>query len=375
MPNQEDIAHQQELLAAHRRTLAQYLKQQALISELFTPPAIAHGIDEARANIQRVKGALAGWGVPVEDLPDDDAPPAASPVAVAKPPTSLRQPQSRRIVFLAMGLLAIGVAAGLAAIPIYRMDRPIPVLRSDFAWSQCDNLPVWVLPGTILPAQDPNAAREQLAQAIDTKQIGTWPVAGPDIAALNSGTQPGEPRKLYMTVSGTGSGNINIHLFTQVDVTVTPQELPAHVDVATFRSTNILDMPSGCGGGTNRAFLPTQLTSELHQYTEERTNTEHPFLTLTSEASEVLVFPFQCRSPGTYTVQIALRYRDNIRATSATYASSEHSTIVCPSSFTFWPITYARDDSGSNKPSVQLGIPKQYYWDGEKYREGAKPEP
>jgi len=48
MPSQEDIAHQQELLAAYRRTLAQYLKQQALISELFAPPAIAHGIDEAR---------------------------------------------------------------------------------------------------------------------------------------------------------------------------------------------------------------------------------------------------------------------------------------------------------------------------------------
>src|SRR3954470_15893727 len=75
MPNQEDIAHQQELLAAHRRTLAQYLKQQALISELFTPPAIGHGIDEARANIRRVKSTLQAWGIPTEDLPDDEVPP------------------------------------------------------------------------------------------------------------------------------------------------------------------------------------------------------------------------------------------------------------------------------------------------------------
>src|SRR5215207_3218400 len=114
MPNQEDIAHQQELLAAHRRTLAQYLKQQALISELFTPPAIAHGIDEARAHIQRVKGTLAAWGVPVEDLPDDQEPSVAPPVSVGKQPP-LHRPRSQRIVFLVIGLLVLGVTAVFAA--------------------------------------------------------------------------------------------------------------------------------------------------------------------------------------------------------------------------------------------------------------------
>jgi hypothetical protein len=373
MPNQEDIAHQQELLAAHRRTLAQYLKQQALISELFTPPAIAHGIDEARANIGRVKGTLQAWGVPIEDLPDDEAPTAVAAMSVAKSPNSLRLPRSRRIVFLAVGLLVLGVAAGLAATLVSRLRAPTSVLRADYAWSQCTVLPAWILPGTILPTQDANAAREQLAKAIAMKQIDTWPVAGPDIRALISDTQPGEPRNLYMTMSGTGSGKVNIHLFSPVDVVVTSQEIPAHVDVATFRSTNILDPKSGCGGGTNRTFLPTELTSKLRHYVEERDYTELTFLTLNSESSEVLVFPFQCRSPGAYTIQIALRYRDNVRATSATYASSERPTIVCPSSFTFWPITYARDDPGSNKPSVQLGIPKQYYWDGMQYQEGARP--
>lgn len=373
MPNQEDIAHQQELLAAHRRTLAQYLKQQALISELFTPPAIAHGIDEARANIRRVKSTLQTWGIPIEDLPDDQVPPAVPPVPAAQPLASLRPPQSRRIVFLVVGLLVFGIATGLAALLIPRMRTPASGLRSNFAWSQCDVAPAWILPGTILPAQDPNAAREQLAQAIAAKQINTWPVAGPDIGALISGTQQSQPRKLYMTIGGMGNGKVDIHLFSQADITVTPQELPTQVDVVTFRSMDILDMPSGCGGGTNRTFLPTELTSELRQYIEERNYTDHSFLTLNSESSEVLVFPFQCRSPGTYTIQIALRYRDNVRATSATYASSEHPTIVCPSSFTFWPITYARGDPGSNKPSVQLGIPKQYYWDGMRYQEGAKP--
>jgi hypothetical protein len=98
-------------------------------------------------------------------------------------------------------------------------------------------------------------------------------------------------------------------------------------------------------------------------------------LTLNSDSSEVLVFPFECRRPGVYTIQITLRYRDNVRATSATYISGEQPKIVCPSSFTFWPITYARGEPGSNKPIVQLGIPKQYYWNGMRYQEGAKPEP
>lgn len=373
MPTQEDIAHQQELLAAHRRTLAQYLKQQALISELFTPPAIAHGIDEARESIRRVKGTLQAWDVPIEDLPDDEAPSAMPSASLVKTPTSLRRPKSRRIVVLAVAVLILAAAVGLAAMIIFRMQNPASALRSSFAWSQCDVAPAWILPGTISPAQDSNTAREQLAQAIATKQISTWPVAGPDIRALLSGAQPGEARKLYMTVGGAGNGKVDIHLFSQANVTVTPQEQPGQVDVATFRSTDIFDLPSGCGGGTNRTFLTTELTNELRQYTEERDYTAHPFLTLSSETSEVLVFPFQCRSPGSYTIQIALRYRDNIRATSATYANGELPTIVCPSSFTFWPITYMRDDPGSSKPSVQLGIPKRYYWDGMRYQEGAKP--
>jgi hypothetical protein len=373
MPSQEDIAHQQELLAAYRRTLAQYLKQQALISELFTPPAIAHGIDEARANIGRVKSTLHAWGVPVEDLPDDEAPPTVPPLPVAKPRTSLRRPQTRRIAILLGALLVLGVGGGLVAMLVSRIGTSTAVLRGDFAWSQCDVSPAWTLPGTILPAQDSDTMREQLAQAIATKQIDTWPVAGPDITALIAGDKQGALRRLYMTITGTGTGKVNIHLLSHANIIVTRQELPAHVDVATVRSTNILDAKSGCGSGTNRTSPPTALTDEFVQYSDERKYTDDPFLTLDSESSEVLVFPFECQSPGIYTLQIALPYRDNFRAVSDTYVSGDRPTIVCPSSFTFWPITYVRGDSDSNKPSVQLGIPKQYYWNGKRYQEGAKP--
>lgn len=72
--SREQIDDQRELLAAHRRTLAIYLKQQAQLGSAFAPPGVANGIHEARAAIRRVKATLRGWGVAVDDYPDDEAP-------------------------------------------------------------------------------------------------------------------------------------------------------------------------------------------------------------------------------------------------------------------------------------------------------------
>ncbi|MEM8535600.1 MAG: hypothetical protein AAGF95_32515 [Chloroflexota bacterium] len=72
MPDKEDIEHQRELLAIHRRTLAQYLKQRAALSEAYTPPGVTYGIEEARKNIRRIKQNLRNWGETVEDHPDDE---------------------------------------------------------------------------------------------------------------------------------------------------------------------------------------------------------------------------------------------------------------------------------------------------------------
>lgn len=71
MPSDQDITHQQRLLETHRRTLAHYLQQSAMFGAAYTPPHITHGIREARDGIARAKGALQGWGVAAEDLPDD----------------------------------------------------------------------------------------------------------------------------------------------------------------------------------------------------------------------------------------------------------------------------------------------------------------
>jgi hypothetical protein len=85
MPNQDEIASQQALLSAHRRTLGVLLEQQAGLGADYAPPGIANAITEARAAIARTKRALREWGVAVEDMPNDEAPPAT-------PGASGRQP-------------------------------------------------------------------------------------------------------------------------------------------------------------------------------------------------------------------------------------------------------------------------------------------
>lgn len=100
MPSQEDIRHQLGLLEIHRRNLAQYLKQHALLGEAFAPPMITNGIRMERENITRIKGILRGWGQQIDDLPDDGAPDVAATTATAQqssehsyPPTTSTVPQ------------------------------------------------------------------------------------------------------------------------------------------------------------------------------------------------------------------------------------------------------------------------------------------
>ncbi|HEU5098669.1 MAG TPA: hypothetical protein VFU22_06610 [Roseiflexaceae bacterium] len=85
MPTQDDIAAQEALLQAHRQTLGVLLEQEAKIGPAYAPPAIANGIAEARAAIARAKRALREWGVAVDDLPDDQAPPAAAGAIAPQP--------------------------------------------------------------------------------------------------------------------------------------------------------------------------------------------------------------------------------------------------------------------------------------------------
>jgi hypothetical protein len=71
---QEEIDEQLQLLHTYRRTLATYLRQQAAIGEVYSPPALLYGITEAHSHIQRIKSALRAAGVEVPDDVDDEEP-------------------------------------------------------------------------------------------------------------------------------------------------------------------------------------------------------------------------------------------------------------------------------------------------------------
>lgn len=75
MLSPEEIVEQQQLLAAYRRTLAVYLRQQAEIGRAFSPPALINGIDETRRDIKRIKEILRAASAEVAEDPDDDEPP------------------------------------------------------------------------------------------------------------------------------------------------------------------------------------------------------------------------------------------------------------------------------------------------------------
>ncbi len=68
MANQEDIARQQQLLQAHRRTLTVYLNQLAAFGgRAYATPAVLNGIDETWEHICILKERLQQLGAPVED--------------------------------------------------------------------------------------------------------------------------------------------------------------------------------------------------------------------------------------------------------------------------------------------------------------------
>lgn len=116
MPSQEDINAQQKLLNTNRRALEHYVMQRDAIGSLNISPAVAQGIDEARANIRQIKGVLRGWNVVVEDLPIDEAASAApsdraavAGAARSRPP----MPASRLPWMVAAALLLVLIAMGV----------------------------------------------------------------------------------------------------------------------------------------------------------------------------------------------------------------------------------------------------------------------
>src|SRR5689334_17753291 len=82
--DQETINAQLELLAAHRRTLAHLITQQAQFSAGHIPAHIANGIAEARVNIARIKTTLIDSGVQAANEPNDETTPSIEPIQRAR---------------------------------------------------------------------------------------------------------------------------------------------------------------------------------------------------------------------------------------------------------------------------------------------------
>jgi hypothetical protein len=110
MLSPEEIAEQQQLLAAHRRTLAIYLKQQAMIGRAYSPPVLINGIEDARSNIRRIKRILNAAGVAAPNDPDDDSSTSTLPRPVALPTQGGLLPRWQWPVVA--GILAIVLAIG-----------------------------------------------------------------------------------------------------------------------------------------------------------------------------------------------------------------------------------------------------------------------
>ncbi|HEU4321779.1 MAG TPA: tetratricopeptide repeat protein [Roseiflexaceae bacterium] len=88
MPTPEAIAGQKKLLFTARATLQHWLEQATIYGGVvFAPPETRHGITLAREQIAEAKAALRSWGIQVEDLPNDEEPPAEPPSLL--PPVEL----------------------------------------------------------------------------------------------------------------------------------------------------------------------------------------------------------------------------------------------------------------------------------------------
>ncbi|GAB4211739.1 MAG: hypothetical protein OHK0022_46630 [Roseiflexaceae bacterium] len=90
MPSDQDIRDQLEQLRLLRENM-QFFRRQALAHGglAAAPVATQRGLAGAYAEIARCKAVLRGWGVEVEDLPDDVAPPDEPTPARAPTPVSI----------------------------------------------------------------------------------------------------------------------------------------------------------------------------------------------------------------------------------------------------------------------------------------------
>jgi hypothetical protein len=120
MPEQREIDQQLSLLNIHRRTLGHLLRQLGILSGGYITPGQNHGIDEARANIARIKNNLREWGVPVENVEGDENPPEL--------PTIARVIEDERIILAQR--LEVALAQGVGTVPPEKLAEYVNAIRN-----------------------------------------------------------------------------------------------------------------------------------------------------------------------------------------------------------------------------------------------------
>lgn len=161
MARQEDIKHQQELLRIHRGTLAHYLEQQAAFGIPFTPPYVKNGINETRDNIKRIKGILRGWGISVEDKPDDGDQPSAG--SSAQPANPAATPDAQPAVTADKPAPLRPLRAFLC-----HSSGDKPAVRDLYQRLRAERVEPWLDEEKILPGQDWNL---EITKAVRTTDV------------------------------------------------------------------------------------------------------------------------------------------------------------------------------------------------------------
>lgn len=132
MPSAKDIADQQERLLQYRSNVQLFLRQIAVHGGwVYTPPGIINSLAENRTAIARCKAALRGWGVAVEDHPDD-----REDITSSTSLTSTSQPATETPQFTPQAALPLGEHVAHFA------PRPSPITESVQQSGQPDSAPM-----------------------------------------------------------------------------------------------------------------------------------------------------------------------------------------------------------------------------------------
>jgi tetratricopeptide (TPR) repeat protein len=150
MTDADDINNLQQQLAAHRHTLAVYLRQLASLGADHAPPRVHNGITEARAEIARLKVALRDVGVVVQDQVGDEASVAGEEIGSARAPV-IASAHAERDVNIATHQNIFNIS--------HPHPQPRPVIDPDEALQRLDRLPLDEIPDA---ADLPPSSRMQL---------------------------------------------------------------------------------------------------------------------------------------------------------------------------------------------------------------------